>query len=178
MKPMKLFKIILLLQLVIVAALVITPVAEAQNCMDNENFYELDFWVGDWEVFGTRTGELAGTNVIEKILDGCALFEQWIGEDGYSGTSITYLDPVSENWTQVWVDNLGGSQNYRDGIPENGAVRFDYEMEDDDENENGVIGRMILIRLSDTGVRQLNQTSIDEGQTWRTLYDLTYIRRN
>lgn len=150
--------------------------ANAQSCDDDEMYAELDFWVGSWEVFSTRTGELAGTNVVEKILDGCAFFEQWIGEDGYSGTSLTYIDPLSTTWSQLWVDNNAGSQFYWNGNLENGAVRFDYETVD--LNDAEVDGRMLLIRLSATGVRQLNQISSDGGQNWQTLYDLTYIRVN
>jgi hypothetical protein len=146
--------------------------ANAQNC-DDEMYVELDFWIGNWEVFYTRTGVLAGTNVVEKILDGCAIFEQWIGEDGYSGTSLTYIDPLSTTWSQMWIDNNAGSQFYWNGILENGAVRFDFEMLNEE-----VDGRMLLIRLSATGVRHLKQISSDGGQNWQTLYDLTYIRGN
>jgi hypothetical protein len=148
----------------------------AQNCDEDEMYSELDYWVGDWEVFSTRTGELAGTNVVEKILDGCAFFEQWIGEDGYSGTSLTYIDPHSNTWSQLWIDNAGGSQFYWNGTLDNAAVQFDYETVD--LNNEGVEGRMLLIRLSATGVRQLNQISSDGGRNWQTLYDLTYIRVN
>ncbi|TVQ13234.1 MAG: hypothetical protein EA364_07075 [Balneolaceae bacterium] len=165
---------ITLLLVLITASLSLT--ANAQNCDEDEMFTELDYWVGDWEVFSTRTGELAGTNVIEKILDGCALFEQWIGEDGYSGTSLTYIDPMSNSWSQLWVDNTGGSQFYWNGTLQNGSVRFDYETVD--LNNEEVDGRMLLIRLSATGVRQLNQISSDGGRNWQTLYDLTYIRVN
>jgi hypothetical protein len=146
--------------------------ANAQDCED-EMYAELDFWIGNWEVFYTRTGVLAGTNVVEKILDGCAIFEQWIGEDGYSGTSLTYIEPLSNTWSQLWIDNNAGSQFYWNGILENGAVRFDFEMLNEE-----VDGRMLLIRLSATGVRHLKQISSDGGQNWQTLYDLTYIRVN
>lgn len=146
----------------------------AQSCVDDEMYQELDFWIGNWEVFHTRTGALAGTNVIEKILDGCAYFEQWIGEDGYSGTSLTYIDPFSSTWSQQWVDNATGSQFYWNGVYENNILSFDYEAEDMDGIP--VEGRMMLIRLSASGVRQLNQVSADGGENWQTLYDLTYIR--
>lgn len=146
----------------------------AQSCQDDEMYEQLDFWIGSWEVFFTRTGELAGTNVIEKILDGCAYFEQWIGEDGYSGTSLTFIDPFSVTWSQQWVDNATGSQFYWNGAYENNILSFDYEAED--MNNIPVEGRMLLIRLSASGVRQLNQVSADGGENWQTLYDLTYIR--
>lgn len=117
---------------------------------------------------------MAGTNVIEKILDGCAYFEQWIGEDGYSGTSLTFIDPFSITWSQQWVDNATGSQFYWNGSFENNILTFDYEAED--MNDIPVDGRMMLIRLSASGIRQLNQVSPDGGENWQTLYDLTYIR--
>lgn len=146
----------------------------AQSCQDDPTYEQLDFWIGSWEVFYTRTGEMAGTNVIEKILDGCAYFEQWIGEDGYSGTSLTFIDPFSITWSQQWVDNATGSQFYWNGSFENNILTFDYEAED--MNDIPVDGRMMLIRLSASGIRQLNQVSPDGGENWQTLYDLTYIR--
>ena len=44
---------------------------------------ELDFWVGEWDV--QVGGRMAGTNRIEKILDGCAVMEFWTGADGGEG---------------------------------------------------------------------------------------------
>jgi hypothetical protein len=174
---MKLFHpVVSTLLLLFLKVLVLTGQVVAQECRNDETYSELDFWVGDWEVFSTRTGEFAGTNVVELILDDCAYFEQWIGDDGYNGTSLTYLDPATGNWAQMWVDNAGGSQFYWNGVLENATVRFQYETTD--ANNQEVEGRMLIIRLSATGVRQLNQISSDSGANWQTLYDLTYIRMN
>ena len=51
---------------------------EPATCATTPGFQRLDFWVGDWDVFGPG-GQQAGTNRIEKISNGCALLENWVG---------------------------------------------------------------------------------------------------
>src|ERR1044072_8565392 len=68
---------------------------------------QFDFWVGDWSV--TVNGQHAGDNRIEKILEGCALLENWSGKGGMSGKSVNFYDPARQQWHQTWVDDRGGS---------------------------------------------------------------------
>jgi hypothetical protein len=53
---------------------------------------QFDFWIGEWEVTGAR-GQRAGSNRIERILGGCALYESWEGASGSRGHSINAWDP-------------------------------------------------------------------------------------
>ena len=50
---------------------------------------QFDFWVGHWRV--TEHGKPAGENRIERILDGCALLENWTGAQGGAGKSLNFF---------------------------------------------------------------------------------------
>src|SRR5882672_7825099 len=63
---------------------------------------QFDFWIGRWAV--TEKGKPAGTNSIERILDGCALLENWTGAQGGSGKSLNFFDRADGKWHQTWVD--------------------------------------------------------------------------
>ena len=69
---------------------------------DDQAFAQLDFWVGEWEVFD-EVGNPQGTNRIEKVLDGCAIFEHWKDVGGNEGKSLFSYDVAAGYWKQVWV---------------------------------------------------------------------------
>ncbi|MBS0389437.1 MAG: hypothetical protein JSR15_13245, partial [Proteobacteria bacterium] len=82
--------------------------ADASPC-GAEVRHQFDFWIGDWSV--TEHGKAAGTNRIDRLLDGCALLENWVGAGGGRGHSLNFYDPRRALWQQTWVDATGGSLN-------------------------------------------------------------------
>ena len=83
-----------------------TPATPPPGC-PAEVRRQFDFWVGNWDV--TVGGKPAGENRIERILEGCALLENWSGAGGMSGKSLNFYDPPAQQWHQTWVDDRGGS---------------------------------------------------------------------
>jgi hypothetical protein len=139
-------------------------------------FHRLDFWVGQWKVFDAVTGQLDGTNRIEKILHGCALIENWTEADGHGeGKSLFYYNPATGNWKQVWVTDAGTCKEKQlvSGAPE-GAVRFQGEIAL--RGGGTVLDRTTLTPGSDGRVRQVIEISRDHGTTWKTVYDAFYVR--
>src|SRR5579859_5437965 len=74
--------------------------APAQGCLSLAEYHRLDFWIGSWDVY--VDGELDGHNEVNRILEGCAIQENWTDIAGYQGKSWFYLDPVSHRFKQVW----------------------------------------------------------------------------
>ncbi len=56
---------------------------QAPACATAPLFSALDFWVGEWTVWAN--GQQVGTNRISKILDGCAVTEEWNQGEGATG---------------------------------------------------------------------------------------------
>jgi hypothetical protein len=137
--------------------------------------HQLDFWVGDWEVF-VATGPKDGDNRIEKMLGGFALQENWSGVEGHAGKSWFYFYRPEKRWKQVWVTDTGGVKEkvqVADGPA--GSVRFRGEIPLKDGGK--LLDQTTLTPLPDGRVRQVIEQSRDQGATWQTVYDAYYARK-
>lgn len=144
-------------------------------CMVNPKAREFDFWVGDWDVYVTGTKNYAGHNTIQIISGGCALLENWENSAG-TGKSINFIDPITNKWKQTWVGSYpGGIQEFVNGEYKDSAMRFVFETTNAQGHKQ--IGRFIFYNEAPGQVRQFNETSGDNGKTWVTSYDFTYIKK-
>jgi hypothetical protein len=159
-------------------SLALSPVlASAQEAVEapppcaGGEYRQFDFWLGSWEV-KTSDGNVAGTNAIDSILNGCVLREQWWGARGMTGTSFNTYDPHAGTWHQTWVDDQGGFL-LLSGALEEGAMVLRGEMLDD---EGLVTHRITWTPVADGQVRQLWEASRDGGATWSVVFDGLYAR--
>lgn len=129
---------------------------------------QFDFWVGDWRVT-TPDGQHAGDNRIEKVLDGCALHENWQGAKGGRGFSYNIYDRARGVWHQTWVDRQGTLLMLEGGL-KGGAMVLTGE-------QGGALNRITWTPSKDGSVRQLWETSADQGKTWQTSFDGLYRRK-
>ena len=134
---------------------------------------QFDFWVGNWDV--TVAGKPAGVNRIEKILDGCALLENWQGVGGMSGKSLNFYDPRRERWHQTWVDDRGGSLGL-DGAFAGGKMVLTGTKKDPATGKT-TIDRITWTPLPADQVRQVWETSTDDGKSWTVAFDGLYTRK-
>jgi hypothetical protein len=135
-----------------------------------QQFGQFDFWVGEWKVYNPAR-QLAGTNRIEKVVNGCLLFENWIGAKGGAGKSFNFYDTARRKWRQVWVS--AGSSLDLQGDFIDGAIRYTGET----PGLNGATQESLTFTPNSDGtVRQLWQQSPDGGNTWRVVFDGQYVR--
>lgn len=142
-------------------------------CMYSAEARQLDFWVGEWEVFDPR-GRKSGTSVIERVANGCGVLENWTSAAGGSGKSINFYDPRARKWFQYWIGADGNPARYS-GVYRDGALR--YEGEPFTQNGKTVITRLTFFDVDAVTVRQLSERSEDGGRTWSVGYDFKYVRR-
>ena len=144
-------------------------------CYTDKHAREFDFWAGEWNVYATGTTTLVGHSLVQIISGGCALLENWEGT-GSSGKSINFIDPNTNKWKQSWSGSYtNGNQEFTNGEYKDSAMHFEYETKD--AKGNKLIGRFIFYNQGPKQVRQFNEISKDEGKTWTTSYDFTYIRK-
>lgn len=130
-----------------------------------------DFWVGEWDVHRSDTGELVGRNVITRLHGGRVLAESYTTvSGGFSGSSLNGFDSERGRWHQCWMDSAGVVLDIYGGL-------VDGEMVMCGESQSGQSERISWTPLADGSVRQHWQQSTDQGVTWLKVFDGTYRRR-
>lgn len=165
--------VLLLLPLMLIPPGSLQAQAPPPPCEEVEGFHVLDFWVGGWDVY---VGEnLVGTNRIEKVLDGCAIQENWSSRDGGSGKSLFYYTALTDTWRQVWVT---ARATRTAGVKEKtmvsrSATEVVFEGMVPVPGGEPVLDRTTLTLLPDGSVRQVIEAELpDEG--WTTMFDAIY----
>jgi hypothetical protein len=140
-----------------------TPPAKPCAGIEHRQF---DFWIGEWDVFGPQ-GKQVGKSRIELHGGGCFLLENWSGASGVDGKSLNMYDASDKLWHQSWYDSSGSRLDLA------GAL---------------VAGKMVLTSADgaqritwtpngDGSVRQLWESSKDQGKTWTASFDGKYVKR-
>ncbi len=152
--------------------------ARRYPCRAGAEYHRLDFWIGEWNVspWAQTDGNpaSAGVNRVTAMLDRCGLLEEWSGTAGDFGKSINFFDTNRGKWRQIWIADNGRSLDY-EGAFSDGAMRFEGWTK-------GPAGMKVLQKLTffaiapDT-VRQLFESSRDEGKTWTPGFDARYVRK-
>ena len=146
--------------------------AQDQDPCNGELSHQFDFWVGEWEVYSGD--DVAGKSLIEPIMDGCALQENWRGSQGSVGTSFNYYNPTAKKWQQKWVWQNGTilelEGEYQDG-------KMVLEGESLSQKGETIHNRISWHDNDDGTVRQHWEYSKDGGATFETAFDGLYKKK-
>jgi hypothetical protein len=167
-----------MLHLILAAAIATATPSPPPACDADTGFHTLDFWLGTWRV--TAGGKYDGTDVVTKILDGCAVTEDWTDSTGHKGKSLFYYDSFAKVWTQVWVTDQATARGglkikrliatYADR-----GTRFQGLLPGP-PGAKTVLDRTTLQPEADGTVHQVIEISVDGGTTWIVTYDAIYRR--
>jgi ketosteroid isomerase-like protein len=168
------------LLLAITFASCINTLPAQQLPCSNPVYRQFDFWIGEWEAFGTD-GLKAGNSKVTVILDSCIILEEWTSATvqrglRYAGKSFNTYNASSKQWQQTWVDNAGGSNEYLLGKFINNQIIYSstpFKFSKD----TMAIRKMTFTNLGSGKLRQHGEISKDNGISWSTEYDLEYRRK-
>ena len=133
---------------------------------------EFDFWIGEWNV--TSQGKKVAESSIQRIIEGCVIYENYSQGNNYTGKSFNFYDSTLKQWRQTWVDS-GGNVSEFAGQLKDGAMHYAGETHLRDGSR--VLRRMVVSSLGPDRVRQYSERSTDGGQTWTEAYDFIYERK-
>ena len=99
---------------------------------DTPQHHQLDFWVGNWQVFDAATNQLVALERVEKHSEGCIVQENLTFlTDMYRRPGVKYrLAGIGvnrfdgEHWLQMWADNQWGAIFLRGAPDANGNMVF------------------------------------------------------
>lgn len=72
---------------------------------DKAPYNDFDFVVGVWDFF-TPDGTKIGTQEYKKREQGCLIVEEWKMKNGGTGLGISYVDPNTGLWRQIWMSPM------------------------------------------------------------------------
>ena len=141
-------------------------------CM-SEQHRQFDFWVGEWDV-SDPAGKPAGRSRIESRLGQCVVHEHWFGAGGTVGESFNIRNADTGQWEQFWVDNGGNRLHLKGGLV--GKAMVLEGVQDKPSAQTGLTQRERITWTpnADGSVRQLWETSADDGKRWATSFDGLY----
>jgi len=149
------------------------PPAPPPPACASEEHDGFDFWVGEWDVsINGRDGKVANST-IERVSTGCVIREHWQPLSGRDGTSMSFLNPASNRWEQVWVGSDGRRVEFAGGIHEGKMVLTGFWAGSGPNGEDALV-RMTYSLQEDGSVRQFGEASTDQGLSWQTGFDLIY----
>jgi hypothetical protein len=147
----------------------------AYPCMVDKHAREFDFWVGEWTVYASGTKTNVGHSIIQRISEGCSILENWFSNGvAFNGKSLNFVDPSTNKWKQRWIGSDGAVREFVNGEYKDGAMRYTFETTDAQNHK--LSGRFTFFNVGPDEVRQVKETSADEGKTWQTVYDFRYER--
>ncbi len=148
----------------------------AYGC-DSPESKQFDFWVGRLGPRYTDEGKTATShNHVTKILDGCAILEEFTGAPGtrLGGRSISTFDRATRQWKQTWIDNTATLPRLHRRLrrrPHDPVARG---------RSVGPAAPSCSAWCSRTSARDslkwLWQRSDDAGRTWTTHWEIEYTR--
>jgi hypothetical protein len=143
---------------------------------DSPESKALDFWLGEWELTyqGDDGKPAKSRNRITKVLDGCAVLEEFTGAPGtkLDGRSYSQFDRTTRQWKQTWVDNTAAYLDFVGGTVD-GQMYFAREVE---RQGKRIKQRMIFQDVQRDSLTWRWQRSDDGGTTWVTQWEIGYRR--
>ena len=161
----------ILFALLMIAACSIRAEQPAAGC-DSPESKQLDFWIGEWDLTYGDGGK--GHNRVTKILDGCAILEEFSGAPGVKldGRSFSTFDVNTRQWKQTWVDSQGSYLDFTGGF-EGARMIFAREAA---RGGSRFLQRMVFADITPQGLAWTWQRSDDGGKEWKTLWEIRYRR--
>ncbi len=152
----------------------------APSTCDTPQHHQLDFWVGDWQVFDAEKNQLVGFERVEKLLEGCIVQENLTFlTDMYRRPGVPYrLAGIAvnrydgETWLQMWADNQWGAIFLRGAPNADGNMEFITAVP---SRKRDV--KLVYENLADGTVRILQYVTPAGTGKWVKYGDLIY-RRN
>lgn len=147
------------------------------SCPDDEVLAQLDFWIGEWNVYNSRNIKV-GTNKVSRVLKSCAIREEWTDSQGGEGISLFFKNPNTGKLRQLWITEYA---HYPGGTKEKDVIEVDPGKSirfqgNYPRQGKQVLDRTTLTKLSDDKVKQVVEISTNDGESWKVTFIGVYKR--
>ena len=134
---------------------------------EDEPYRDFDFVIGHWEMFD-KDGTKLGEQVYVKREQGCLITEEWTTVTGGTGLGMTFVDPKTGLWRQVYQSSMGHI-DYSGGIDENGSMVLEGVIYQTDGSPSAPV-RGIWTKQNDDTMKEEFLIFNSKSKTWGTFY--------
>jgi hypothetical protein len=134
---------------------------------DDKPYRDFDFIIGSWE-FLTLDGNKAGEQVITKQGEGCTIIEEWTEVSGVTGRGISFVDPKTGLWRQVWMSSRFHI-DYSGGLNEIGAMVLEGTMYPTNGNNSSRV-RGVWTKQPDGSIKKEFLRFDEKENKWNTFF--------
>jgi hypothetical protein len=169
------------MKIFILAMMVLLPISQSygQESADSlkpcsfPESSQFDFWVGKWNLIWGE-GEM-GTNNVQKILDGCVIYEQFDGMPAmdYQGKSFSVFNKYTQKWHQTWVDSKGNYLDFTGGFAD-GKMTLSRKAHREGKE---FLQKMVFHDIKPDSFTWSWYRSDDNGESWKLLWEIYYRRQ-
>lgn len=149
---------------------------KAQSPCEHPNSNQFDFWVGQWNLTwkNEQSEILTGENTISKILDGCAIEENFIAHTlGFEGKSVSVYFEPQQLWKQTWIDNRGGYLDFTGGMSDDKMILSRKFTNGEGQT---IHQRMVWYNINENSL-DWNWEKSHDGKNWKIAWKIHYERR-
>ena len=138
---------------------------------------QFDFWLGEWDCsWSDGDGNEGGaTNTVYLDLDGRVIVESFDARpfSDYQGMSFSMYDPVLGRWRQTWVDNAWPLPRLSPAATRTGSWT---SVTTASTTALAAEFRALWHSIERDRLGWAWQRSLDDGETWTTLWAMEYVR--
>lgn len=134
---------------------------------DDQPYRDFDFIVGRWD-FKTMDGYKVGEQVISKEGEGCAIIEEWTEVSGITGRGISFVDPKTGLWRQIWMSSRFHI-DYSGGLNESGAMVLEGTMYPTTGNTSSSV-RGVWTKQPDGSIKKEFMRLDETNNKWITFF--------
>ena len=134
---------------------------------ENAPFRDFDFVIGHWDFYNLE-GAKIGEQIYTKREQGCLIIEEWTTLSGSTGHGMSFVDPKTGLWRQVWMSPLFHI-DYSGGLDENGAMVLEGTMYPNNGKESFLV-RGIWTKQEDGSIKQEFLKFNDTANTWQPFF--------
>ncbi|WP_025743331.1 hypothetical protein [Aquimarina pacifica] len=137
-------------------------------CASDESPYrDFDFVLGEWD-FLTSDGKKMGEQIYTKQEKGCAILEKWTTLSGSTGTGMTFVDPNTGLWRQVWMSPMFHI-DYSGSLNETGAMVLEGTMYPNNGKKSAPV-RGLWAKQGDGTIKQEFLKYNEQTKKWESFF--------
>jgi len=134
---------------------------------EDKPYRDFDFVLGEWD-FLTADGKKIGEQVYTKKEEGCLILEEWTTLSGSTGTGMTFVDPATNLWRQVWM-SPAFHIDYSGSVNENGDMILEGTMYPNNGEKSSAV-RGVWAKQSDGTIRQEFLKYDNKIREWQSFF--------